>query len=51
MKILNTFVCNLFGFLLALNGLIAQAEVLAEPSVDLIYDLKQSMVKIGTTTK
>ena len=36
---------------MALNGLIAQAEVLAEPSVDLIYDLKQSMVKIGTTTK
>jgi serine protease Do len=29
----------------------ARAEVLAEPSDALIYDLKQSMVKIGVTTK
>jgi serine protease Do len=29
----------------------AQAAVLPEPSVELLYDLKQSMVKIGTTTK
>jgi serine protease Do len=29
----------------------AQAAVLPEPSMELLYDLKQSMVKIGTTTK
>ena len=32
-------------------ALSAQAAVLPEPTVELIYDLKQSMVKIGTTTK
>jgi serine protease Do len=35
-------------FLLAYS---AHAAVLPEPSIDLLYDLKQSMVKIGTTTK
>ncbi len=39
----------LYGQFLVVSG--AQAAVLPEPSVDLIYDLKQSMVKIGTTTK
>lgn len=29
----------------------AQAGVLPEPTIELLYDLKQSMVKIGTTTK
>ena len=29
----------------------AYAAVLPEPSIELLYDLKQSMVKIGTTTK
>jgi serine protease Do len=46
----KNLLCSLFcvPFLAALS---AQAAVLPEPSVDLIYDLKQSMVKIGTTTK
>ena len=46
----KSLLCSLFcvQFLAALS---AQAAVLPEPSVELIYDLKQSMVKIGTTTK
>ena len=43
-----------FGLLVCLQffGTVsAQAAVLPEPSVDFLYDLKQSMVKINTTTK
>ena len=44
--VFGLFVCIQF-----LGILTAQAAVLAEPTIDLLYDLKQSMVKIGTTTK
>ena len=42
--------CRYF-LLLILTSASAQAAVLPEPTIELIYDLKQSMVKIGTTTK
>jgi serine protease Do len=47
MKNLVQNICSIF----ILSAFSAQAAVLPEPSVDLLYDLKQSMVKIGTTTK
>ena len=43
--------CGLFICAQFLSALTAQAAVLAEPTVDFLYDLKQSMVKIGVTTK
>ena len=39
------------GILLLMTITCAQAAVLPEPSIDFLYNLKQSMVKIGTTTK
>jgi serine protease Do len=47
MKNLIQNICSIF----ILSAFSAQAAVLPEPTVDLLYDLKQSMVKIGTTTK
>ncbi len=43
-------VCSYF-LLTILNSAYVQAALLPEPSIELLYDLKQSMVKIGTTTK
>ena len=44
-------VVGLFIYAQFLGVFSAQAAVLAEPTVDFLYDLKQSMVKIGVTTK
>ena len=51
MMITNRLLCTLLICMPFLVVFSAQAELLPEPSVELIYDLKQSMVKIGTTTK
>jgi serine protease Do len=47
---INKFVLGFF-LLSTVISVTVRAEVLAEPSEALIYDLKQSMVKIGVTTK
>jgi serine protease Do len=51
MSTVNYYLSLLISCSYSLLTCSAHAAVLPEPSIELLYDLKQSMVKIGTTTK